>query len=149
MNTAAKDIANKLHAARTTLGIFGIPAADQLGESWGVYFNAVPDNPANCITLVGSTPPPPQTTLDKGEPVHEEPLQLRVRGDNPETTYALAEKLTKYLYGLSAFDVTSGTETVNVLGILHGSGILPLGWDDRRRYTHAVNLRVYRRRTAI
>lgn len=149
MNSTVKDIADKLHTSRATLGLLGIPTADQLDADWGVYYNAIPDSPANCVALLGSTPPPPATALDKSEPVHEDPVQLRVRGVDPEVTFALAEKLLKHLYTLAPFDVTSGTETVNYLGILHGSGILPLGWDERRRYTHAVNLRVHRRRTAV
>lgn len=119
MNTAVKDIAGKLHAAASTLGLLGIPTAEQLDLDWGIYYNAIPDSPANCVTLLGSTPPAPATMLSKGEPVHEDPVQLRVRGVNPDVTFALAEKLLKYLYELAAFDVTTGTETVNYLGILH------------------------------
>lgn len=144
MNTTAKDIADVLHAARTTLGLLGIPTAAELSSDWGVYYGVIPDAPARMVALTEGTPPPPLASLDKSEPVREEPLQLRVRGNSYAETFALLNKLTTHLYTSASWIVTTGTETTRYLSILHGSGILSLGQDDRRRFTQAVNLRVYR-----
>lgn len=105
---------------------------------WSLYEQRVPDSPNRCVVLMMSPAPAPVYGLNHAAGVSSEsfPFQLRVRGMSPADVDPVRIRIVNYLFSLTRF--VRGSYTYEAFTL--SSGPIPLGFDERERYTLVQNL---------
>lgn len=116
----------------------GLVAGNAVVSAWGaalvlntnLFVHKVPDSPNDLIVLTPYGGPPPDTERK----VMNMNLQIRLRSKTPAKAYNTGVELIKALH-------VNGTITDGVTFAINSSP-LPLGLDEKGRFTYTVNFRI-------
>jgi hypothetical protein len=115
------------------------------GNDWHLYISMLPDGgtiPVECGVIYDSTPLK-QARLMLGPVVQRFGIELRIRGDDYETTKAKIENIASTLDTVWNQTVTIGATNYNIANISRVS-MVPLGWEHslQKRINFTLNLLV-------
>jgi len=88
------------------------------------------------------------TTMARTKPIHDEAIQIRIRGLDYTLTFQKLKALVDQIIGFGGWVVwsaDSGEADVEYAGIFSATDILALGQDERKRFLFSVNMRALRK----
>ena len=139
MNPVAYDIAAKL--ASSSLGTVASTS------DWGIYIDALPDQPTNCIVVSDFSSPPPIVPSSGANPLDRGSFQVLVRGSDHSAVFQKALAISKVLTGLRYKISESGKKDVDYRGIVRQSDFTSVASGVKGVYIRTVSFLAHRQET--
>lgn len=129
MKSSAVDIAGVL------TGKHGLVFATNL------FVNKEPTTPPNCVTIYPTSGAPTELAYDRAQ-IRNDNAQIRIRNNNPETGWSLANKIHDELNGMANVQFSGSGYCLHLQVI---SGPFQLSFDDNGRVIIIINVSLKRR----